>query len=69
MRQAPWRGWKRCRVADRLEIGVIEDRVAARAVERLMGQMTQFIDEKTDLSDVNEVARAGLGRNMQVAVD
>ena len=60
MWQAPWRGWKRRRAADRLEIGVIEDRVAARAVERLMGQMAQFDDEETDLSDMNEVARAGL---------
>jgi len=69
MRQASRRGGERCRAADRFEIGRIEDRVAARVVERLMGQMPELIDEETDLPDVDEVARAGLRRNMQLAVD
>ncbi len=69
MRQASRRGGKRRRAADRLDIGRIEDRVAARAVECLMGQLAELIDEETDLSDVNEVARSGLRRNMQLAVD
>ena len=34
-----------------------------------MGQMPELIDEETDLPDVDEVARAGLRRNMQLAVD
>ena len=52
-----------------VEIGRIENRVAARAVERLMGQIAQFVDEETDLSDVDEMARADLGGTMQLAVD
>ena len=69
MRQASRRGWKRCRAADRREIGGIKAWVAARAVEGLMGQIAEFIDEEAYLSDVNQMARAGLWRNMQLAVD
>ena len=45
MRLASRRGWKRCRAADRREIGGIKAWVAARAVEGLMGQIAEFIDD------------------------
>ena len=66
MREASRGGRKRRRAADRREIGRIEDRVAAGAVEGLMGQIAEFIDEEADLSDADQMARADFGRKMQV---
>ena len=57
------------RATDRCETGVIEDLITARPVDRLMGQMAQFVDREKYLPDMNQVARACLWRNMQLAVD
>src|ERR1700730_14248198 len=53
MRKASRRGGKRRRAADRREPRGIEGGLAARAVERLMREIAQFIDEKTDLPHGN----------------
>ena len=58
MRQASRRGWKWRRAADRRDIDGIEDRIAARPVDRLMGEIAHLIDEEADLSDVYQMACA-----------
>ena len=60
MRQASWGGGKWRRAADRREPRGIEGGLAARAVERLMREIAQFIDEKTDLSHANQVIARGV---------
>ena len=69
MRQASRRGWKRGRAVNRREPRRIEGGIAARAVERLMGQIAQLVDEQTNLTDVNEVVRAHPWRQMQLPGD
>ena len=67
MRQASWGGRKRRRTADGREPRGIEGGLAARAVDRLMGEIAHFIDEKTDLPYTNQMARAEFRRKMQLA--
>ena len=59
MRKASRRSGKRRRAADRREIRGIEGRVAARAIDRLMGQISHFIDKEADLSDAYSNAARG----------
>jgi hypothetical protein len=46
MRQASWGSRKRRRAADRREPRGIEGGLAARAIDRLMGEIAHFIDEE-----------------------
>ena len=66
MRQASRRGGKRRRAVDRREPRRIEGGLAARAVERLMGEIAHFIDEKTDLPHADQMVRAESWRKMQL---
>ena len=67
MRKASWGGGKWRRAADRREPRGIESGLAAGAVERLMGEIAQFIDEETDLSHGNQAIGAEVWRQMQLA--
>ena len=61
MRKASWGGWKRRRPPYRREPGGIEGGVAARAIDRLMGEISHFIDKEANLSHADQMLRGNSG--------